>query len=913
TADDHYNWAGKKEKWLRGKANTTPGDRDEAWYYITPEGDLFRWNAVDSPIAGLVRSIARSVNGPSVEGELVATFDHKDGAWYHEHPRRLRAQLFKSMTAGPDVLESLVKDDGGELSRLDDPEAEAYARLEGTLFGPPNMREVVELVKDPVTGEEREERRTEIDPDKPRQTCIVLTLSDAAKQNLHLVVGRGLLGKPRGLLYELAEDCNIAPKDRSGEGLWLGGPPVDNVAIDEEGTITLVRLVGLCGVVGIGLSLICFRSITATIMVFFIGGISAVMSIAFVWWLGGTMDAILMSMPALVYVLGMMGAAHIINYYHEAVTDHGYPGASERAISHAWKPAIFCNVTTAIGLLSLLTSELVPIQKFGWYSAIGVMATLAVLFTYLPAALQIWPQKPRQKAAQAGHEVSRIDQILGGIWQRLGSWIIRHLAVTTAVSVVVIVLFTCGIFYMRTSVNMLKMFHSQAKIIRDYTTLEQKLGPLVPMEIIVKVPKSSQRPSIQELATFQDRSPREEQVQMPFLERMELADRVRRVIMDEFGPRHRKVVGNATSAATFVRPLPDSSGDSINWTYRNTTSSRLEAHRSDFLHSDYLRIDQQDGSELWRITIRIPATQGIGDGLKGVDYGQFVEELKSAVEPVVNAHHEREQVLRTLVGALKSTAGGGETKEPPLTRVANAKVLVLGMPANAMAQANEDAADEAGQSASADKRNAEIDQRRIFARTLAELLDKSRVKLALHSTEKDDKPHDWAKIAAEHDCVVLIDDSGYDVDVIRQHAKRFVDARAHRFDPVRDNRADMVAGSPSAIYTGVVPIVYKAQRSLLESLISSSLWSFLAITPLMMLISRSVSGGAVAMLPNVMPVVMVFGGMGWLGIPVDVGSMMTASIALGVAVDDTIHFLNWFREELDRTGDRKLAILAAYK
>jgi hypothetical protein len=50
-----------------------------------------------------------------------------------------------------------------------------------------------------------------------------------------------------------------------------------------------------------------------------------------------------------------------------------------------------------------------------------------------------------------------------------------------------------------------------------------------------------------------------------------------------------------------------------------------------------------------------------------------------------------------------------------------------------------------------------------------------------------------------------------------------------------------------------------------------------------------------------------------MGIDVDVGSMMTASIALGVAVDDTLHYLNWFREELDRLGDRKKAILAAYK
>src|SRR5687768_10796533 len=55
TGDQFYDWGGQKEKWLRGKASKTPGDRHESWYYITREGDLYRWNAVDSPIAALVR------------------------------------------------------------------------------------------------------------------------------------------------------------------------------------------------------------------------------------------------------------------------------------------------------------------------------------------------------------------------------------------------------------------------------------------------------------------------------------------------------------------------------------------------------------------------------------------------------------------------------------------------------------------------------------------------------------------------------------------------------------------------------------------------------------------------------------------------------------------------------------------
>jgi predicted RND superfamily exporter protein len=80
----------------------------------------------------------------------------------------------------------------------------------------------------------------------------------------------------------------------------------------------------------------------------------------------------------------------------------------------------------------------------------------------------------------------------------------------------------------------------------------------------------------------------------------------------------------------------------------------------------------------------------------------------------------------------------------------------------------------------------------------------------------------------------------------------------------------------------------------------------------MMLVSRSILAGAVVMIPNVLPVLVIFGAMGWMGIAIDIGSMMTASIALGVAVDDTILFLSWYRADLDRLGDRRQAIVSCY-
>ncbi|HEY2414200.1 MAG TPA: MMPL family transporter [Pirellulaceae bacterium] len=897
----YENWGGKGEKWLKGRNLGQESSNTERWYYLLPDGDLYRWDDIDAPMAALARLITRAMGKIEIQGTLIHSFGPIDGPWYHADPRRARAQLFKTVMTGPDVLASLTRE-GGELDatrELDGPanQKEAERRLEGAMFGKP----------DPKTGQ--------------RATCMMLTLTDSARNNLHLVCGRGLLGKPRGRLYEIANESNISDTE-----LRMGGPPIDNVAIDEEGSVTLVRLVSYSAALGIGLSLLCFRSITATIMIFFVGGISAITSVALVWWCGSSIDAIMMSMPSLVYVLGLSGAAHILNYYHDAVDEHGHAGAPERAIAHGWKPAFLCEVTTALGLITLVTSELVPIRKFGIFSAIGVMVMFCVMLTYLPAALEIWPQRPRKKK-ERGDELSRIDHFLSGFWQRMGGWIIDHHWFVATACTLITLGFGYGVVYMRTSVNLLKMFHSEAKIIKDYAWLEENLGHLVPMEVVVRVPKADQRPSNTDLRELQaelaadattaarkteiEKRLRESQFQLPFLERMEMAARVQNLVEEEFGPAGRNVVGRAISAATFVRPLPDPGSSTSTHLKRSTTSGRLQAHRDHFLHSDYLRVTKSenaanDATELWRISLRVGAT-------KGVDYGSFVNELQETVEPVIAAQRQRVAILR-LIDEQRRQKGQTEGT------VAGARVLLVGLPAGVgLAKATEASQDVSGSPSDAKPLTLEdpVNQDRIFARTLLDLLTNSRLRLETASVEPGGKlPEKIADKLASYDCVVAVGDlRGLDLAAIKKAGPAIVDARNHTFVSRASQRTAWQSNptSVAAVYTGVVPIVYKAQRLLLDSLVQSTFWSVITITPLLMWIARSVTAGSVAMLPNVLPILMVFGGMGWFGIDVDVGSMMTASIALGVAVDDTIHYLNWFREELDRVGDRKKAILAAYK
>ncbi len=103
-----------------------------------------------------------------------------------------------------------------------------------------------------------------------------------------------------------------------------------------------------------------------------------------------------------------------------------------------------------------------------------------------------------------------------------------------------------------------------------------------------------------------------------------------------------------------------------------------------------------------------------------------------------------------------------------------------------------------------------------------------------------------------------------------------------------------------AYITGVVPIIVNMQDCLLKNLIKSFCIAFGVICLVFFIFLRSVKNTIISMIPNIMPVIAILGFMGFFGINLDVATVMIASIAMGIAVDDTIHFI--FRYKREKTG-----------
>jgi predicted RND superfamily exporter protein len=552
-----------------------------------------------------------------------------------------------------------------------------------------------------------------------RRTCLVIPFTRAG-----LADRRQAVAWIRRMLLQTA---TASPAD-----LHLAGPVIDNVAVDEATSTSLNVYGGPAALVILALTWWSLRSIRYAVLVFLVALVCVGLSFTGLHALGDRMNPVLIVMPLLVLTLGVSGGIHLVNYLVESLdaapadAPQGSPrqGVAARAIALGWLPCSLSAGTTAVGLMSLVVSELEPIRVFGFHAALGVVATLVLLFLVVPGIFERWPIRRPQAAAP----------VPAAVETPFAARVIRRATPIALVATAAMLVAGWGVPGIRTSVAIDTLFTPESRVIGDYAWLEQEIGPLVPVEVVLRFGAASEiRPA-------------------------ERLDMVREVAAALGGMQG---VTGVVSAATFLPELPEASG--VRALARKAVVARkLEQNLAGLAD---MKIVRDTGlGQLWRVTARTSA-------LSGLDYGVFLTETRGRIEPVVAAH-------------------GGSSRG------------------------------------------------------------------------------------------VVAD------------------------------------------YTGVMPLVNAIQKTLLHDLFSSFLSACGVITLVMMAVEGGVVAGLVAMVPNVFPMILLFGLLGWTRLPLDIGSVMTASIALGMAVDGTFHFLTFFRRGLLAAADdpqgaaasrRTAAVQAAFR
>ncbi|MDF1821398.1 MAG: MMPL family transporter [Alcanivoracaceae bacterium] len=112
--------------------------------------------------------------------------------------------------------------------------------------------------------------------------------------------------------------------------------------------------------------------------------------------------------------------------------------------------------------------------------------------------------------------------------------------------------------------------------------------------------------------------------------------------------------------------------------------------------------------------------------------------------------------------------------------------------------------------------------------------------------------------------------------------------------------------------TGAMVLYNNMLQSLFDSQIKTLGLVFLAILVMLALLFRRLPVALIALGPSIVSASLVLGLMGWIGLPLDLMTITIAAITVGIAVDDTIHYVHRFREELPRDNDYVAAMLRCH-
>jgi len=108
--------------------------------------------------------------------------------------------------------------------------------------------------------------------------------------------------------------------------------------------------------------------------------------------------------------------------------------------------------------------------------------------------------------------------------------------------------------------------------------------------------------------------------------------------------------------------------------------------------------------------------------------------------------------------------------------------------------------------------------------------------------------------------------------------------------------------------TGMPSVYVRLNDSLIKSQFSSLLIALVLVVLIVGMIFRSISKGIYATIPIIATILVLFGFMGFTGIPLDIATVLVGSIALGIGIDYSIHFISGFNSHLKENGDAEKAI-----
>ncbi len=253
-----------------------------------------------------------------------------------------------------------------------------------------------------------------------------------------------------------------------------------------EGTMALLGpsdMKKMVPIVLIVITLVLFfmlRSVKSTFLTMFVVFFSTLWAFGAMAVIGIPIYAVSTMIPVMLIAIGVADGIHLYSHLQLFLRENLNATKREATIdmiANMWKPVVMTSVTTAIGFISLLTSEVYPIKYFGIFTAFGVLMAMVFSLVLIPAGIMIFglPKVKKVKSSNSENKFAR----------NFSDWIINHKSISIFATIAIVAVSIIGMQKIWINSSFLDKFESDSDIVLTDIFINDHFGGTTSLNLIL--------------------------------------------------------------------------------------------------------------------------------------------------------------------------------------------------------------------------------------------------------------------------------------------------------------------------------------------------------------------------------------------------------------------------------------------
>lgn len=277
------------------------------------------------------------------------------------------------------------------------------------------------------------------------------------------------------------ELLDLAKTYQGPEKLHVAGRPIVEGTLAYLSPRDMQRMVPIVIAVIILVLLLVLRSVKSTIFTLLVVLFSTVWAFGLMAVVGIPIYAVSTMIPVMLIAIGVADGIHL--YSHLFLFMKSNPGVGKKEatldmLKEMWKPVVMTSVTTTVGFISLLTSEVYPIKYFGMFTAFGVMMAMVFSLTLIPAGIMAFGlPKIKQTSKKNGGQSQ--------IFTAFAFFINRHKYATIFVSIAIVAVSILGMSKVWINSSFLDKFEKDSDIVQTDKFINEHFGGTTTLNVVL--------------------------------------------------------------------------------------------------------------------------------------------------------------------------------------------------------------------------------------------------------------------------------------------------------------------------------------------------------------------------------------------------------------------------------------------